>query len=357
MKIAFNIDFDHTRFTGIGRYGTEIISAWIKSGKSCELWMNQSTKENLPFTKKEAVNIRYYPKPRRITDHFWPALHAKKANVRWVHSTNGILLPDAFSFKQITMIHDLTPFLFAHMKADKDTIGWQARIKEIVKKADCITVNSQSTLNDLLNLFPEVRERAFLTKLGIDHFSSHKIEMKKKKHLLAVGTIEPRKNTDGLLKAYSILLERNSNLPPLVLAGMEGFRADEYKIIAKDLGIDKNVRFTGFITDKELSNLYSEAFCLIHPAHHEGFGFTVPEAFTWDLPVVASNTGGLGEFFKGSAWMVDPTKPESIADGIINALSKGVTNSQNEDRIKLSKVLTWANCAKQTLDAIKTVDS
>ncbi len=55
--------------------------------------------------------------------------------------------------------------------------------------------------------------------------------------------------------------------------------------------------------------------------------------------------------------MVDPTKPESIADGIINALSKGITSSQSEDRKRLSKMLTWANCAKQTLNAITTVDS
>lgn len=357
MKIAFNIDFDYTRFTGIGRYGIEIISAWNKSGNSCELWMNQSTKGNPPIIDGKNANIKYYPKPRRITDYFWPKLYAQKNKINWVHSTNGILLPSNSSFKQIAVIYDLTPFHHSHMKTDDDTLGWQSRIKNIVNKADCITVISKSTLADLLNLFPEVKEKAFLTTLGIDHFASKKALLKKKKHLLSVGTIEPRKNTDGLLKAYSILNERNNDIPPLVLAGMDGFRADEYKKLASDLGINKKVRFTGFISDEELAVLYSEAYCLIHPAHYEGFGFTVPEAFTWNLPVVAANTSGLHEFFKESAWMVDPTKPESIADGIINALSKGITISQSEDRKRLSKILTWANCARQTLNAIKTVDS
>lgn len=357
MKIAFNIDFDYTRFTGIGRYGIEIISAWSKSENSCELWMNQSAKNNPPEIAGTAINIKYYPKPRRITDHIWPTIYAQKNKINWVHSTNGMLLPSSSAFKQIAVIYDLTPFHHSQMKKNDDVLGWQLRIKNIVNKADCITVISKSTQTDLLNLFPEVKSKTFLTTLGIDHFTGNKLLAKNKKHLLSVGTVEPRKNTDGLLKAYSILNERDRDIPPLVFAGMDGYRADEYKKLASDLGINQKVRFTGFISDKELAVLYSEAYCLIHPAHHEGFGFTVPEAFTWNLPVVAANTSGLQEFFKDSAWMVDPTKPESIAEGIVNALSKGITNSQRKDRAKLSKTLTWANCAEQTLSAINTVDS
>jgi len=108
-------------------------------------------------------------------------------------------------------------------------------------------------------------------------------------------------------------------------------------------------------SDSELSDLYSRAYCLVHPAHHEGFGFTVPGAFTWGLPVVASNTGGLGEFFAETAWMVDPADIESIANGILLALESGVTAEQETKRKELSEILTWNNCAKKTLNAKKSI--
>lgn len=356
MKIAFNLDYDHTKCTGIGRYGIELISAWIKAGLDCELWMLQNTKGTaLPVEGVES-RIKYFPFPRRVTDHFWPSMKALISGITWIHSANGILLPPGPFFRQVAMVHDLGPFLYGHMKSENDTTPWRKRLRSVAENADCITVNSNSTMQDLLNYFPFVEGKVFLTPLGIDHFSSAHSPSENRNHILAVGTVEPRKNIDGLLKAYSILLEKR-DIPPLVIAGMDGFRAEEYKRLPLELGIENRVRFTGYVRDSELSDLYARAYCLVHPAHHEGFGFTVPEAFTWGLPVVASNTGGLGEFFSETAWMVDPSDPESIAHGIELALDSGVTAEQKQKRMELSRELTWKNCAEKTLEAMKVVST
>jgi glycosyltransferase involved in cell wall biosynthesis len=354
MKIAFNLDYDHLKCTGIGRYGIELMSAWVKAGIDCELWMLRSTKGSLPPIEGQSERIRYFPFPRRVTDHFWPSLKALTSRISWVHSTNGILLPKGLFFRQIAMVHDLGPYLFGQMKASEDTDPWKTRLRTVAERADCITVNSNSTMQDFLSIFPNAEGRVFLTPLGINHFSSQHAPARQREHILAVGTVEPRKNIDGLLHAYSSLLHRHE-IPPLVIAGMDGFRADEYKKLPYELGIESKVRFTGYISDSELSDLYSRAYCLVHPAHHEGFGFTVPEAFTWGLPVVASNTGGLGEFFSETAWMVDPSDVESIANGILFALESGVTAEQELKRKELSGILTWENCAKKTLNAMKAI--
>jgi glycosyltransferase involved in cell wall biosynthesis len=199
-------------------------------------------------------------------------------------------------------------------------------------------------------------KKVFVTPLGIDHFAAEQNTKKSGKYILNVGTVEPRKNIDGLLKAYSAL-SAGRDIPPLVIAGMDGFRAREYRDLALQLKISQKVRFTGYIPDEELINLYSEAICLVHPAHHEGFGFTVPEAFTWGLPVVASDTGGMGEFFSETAWMVDPESTESIAHGIELALDSGVTERQQLMRQELSRSLTWQNCAKKTREALEAVEN
>ncbi|MCD4708688.1 MAG: glycosyltransferase family 4 protein [Candidatus Sabulitectum sp.] len=356
MKIAFNIDYDHLTFTGIGRYGLELISAMMAIGEDCELWMWRNTRKTPPLINNIQGKIKYYPFPKRVTDLYLPSIRALRSKIDWLHTANGELLPSTPFLKQITMVHDLGPFMYGHMKPDFVTNAWKKHMKDIAKIADCVVVNSDSTRIDLLNFFPSLAGRVFLTPLGIDHFSTSFFPSMKKNHILTVGTVEPRKNIDGLLRAYAALLEKR-DFPPLVIAGMDGFRAEEYKKMPLELGIEDKVKFTGYISDKELADLYAGAYCLVHPAHHEGFGFTVPEAFTWRLPVVASNTGGLGEFFSETAWMVDPSDPESIAHGIELALDSGVTVEQERKRKELSKKLTWENCARKTLEAMEVIQS
>ncbi len=351
MKIAFNIDYDHTSYTGIGRYGIELISAFRSIGHEMEVWMLRNTKDQPPSIPGIGEHIRYYPFPKRVTDHFWPSMKALSSGTRWVHSANGILLPSGPFFRQVAMIHDMGPYLYGHMKADEDTEPWKERLAVIAERADCIVVNSRSTMLDLIHIFPGTEDKVFLTPLGIDHFRSHGARSDKPEHILAVGTVEPRKNIDGLLRAYSALSERR-DLPPLVIAGGDGFRAEEYKRLSAELGLSDRVVFTGFVSDSQLAELYAKAYCLAHPAHHEGFGFTVPEAFTWKLPVAASNTGGLGEFFCEAAWMIDPADTGSIMHGIELALDHGVTPEQEEKRNALAKELTWENCARKTLRAL-----
>ncbi len=356
MKTVFNIDYDYHKATGIGRYGMELMSAWISSGEDCSIWVPRWMWRNGRMPEPFTSRARRYPVKRNVTEHVWAPVMAILGHIDWVHSANCMLLPKSPFYKQACMVHDLGPFLYGHMKSAGDTIPWKNRLQNVAVNADCILVNSNSTRTDMIHFFPETEDRIFVTPLGIDHLKPPRENRKaSKKHMLAVGTLEPRKNLDGLFKAYS-LLSAERDLPPLVIAGGDGYRADEYKAMPEQLGIAKSVVFTGFVSDERLKQLYRDAVCLVHTAHHEGFGFTVPEAFNWNLPVVASHTGGLAEFFKDCAWMVDPSKPGSIALGIVSALEKGVTEGQLEQRRKISEELTWKNCADLTIGALESID-
>lgn len=354
MNLAFNIDYVYPMNTGIGRYGVELMKSCIELGIPTEVWMTQYMKSFDPISEEITARTVYYPWPRRMTDFFWPSLRARKKRIDWVHSANCDILPSSNSLRQVCMIHDLGPFMYGHMKTRQDTTIWRRRIQRAVSRAHCITVNSRSTMEDLLKYFPEASRKTFVTPLGIDHFQNSESRKGRGKHVLNVGTVEPRKNIDGLLRGYSILSQRGT-VPPLVIAGKDGYRAEEYKRLTASLGIEDSVRFTGYISDSELMRLYSEAICLVHPAHHEGFGFTVPEAFRWQLPVAASSTGGIGEFFSDCIWPVDPEDPDSIAEGLAMALDSGATAEQMEARRRAASELTWRNCALKTLEALENV--
>lgn len=354
MKLAFNIDYVYPMNTGIGRYGVELMKACIDLGVPTEVWMTRYMRDFDPISESVTRRTVYYPWPRRFTDYLWPSIRSRKEGIDWVHSANCDLLPAAASFRQICMVHDMGPYLYGHMKTKEDTSIWLRRIRRVVDRADCIAVNSNSTRHDLLDIFPESAEKVFVTPLGIDHFRSPSGSRSSGKHILNVGTVEPRKNVDGLLRAYAVLSAKRST-PPLVIAGKDGFRADEYKGLAVSLGIADMVHFTGYISDERLRKLYEEAVCLVHPAHHEGFGFTVPEAFAWGLPVAASCNGGIEEFFSGCIWPINPEDDESIACAMERAIESGVTREQTEARKTASRELTWKNCALKTLKAMERV--
>ncbi|MFO7950788.1 MAG: glycosyltransferase family 1 protein [Candidatus Fermentibacteraceae bacterium] len=352
MKMAFNLDYDYTRSTGIGRYGLELMSAWIELGHDLEVWKWRYFKRRPPLEERLESRSRYFPFPQRLSKYVWPSLTAKLRGVSWVHSANCGLLPGSRAFRQVCMVHDLSPFRMGHMKPDRETRIWRNRLDLVSREADCITVNSRSTMEDLLEAYPETEGRVFLTPLGIDHFATRRKASGPGRHLLTVGTVEPRKNIDGLLRAIALLRDRGKVLP-LVIAGNDGYRAEENHRLCAELGLNGQVRFTGYVSDEELARLYANALCLVHVAHHEGFGIPVAEAFTWGLPVVASGVGGIGDFFSEAAWMVDPEDTESIAAGMEKALQKGVAESQRKTRERLRRELTWKKCARKTEEALR----
>jgi glycosyltransferase involved in cell wall biosynthesis len=84
----------------------------------------------------------------------------------------------------------------------------------------------------------------------------------------------------------------------------------------RDLGLEKLVRFPGYVTDQQLGTLYQQARCLLFPSLFEGFGFPVLEAFAAGLPVTCSSTTSLPELAGDAAVLFDPTDVDAIADGI-----------------------------------------
>lgn len=167
-----------------------------------------------------------------------------------------------------------------------------------------------------------------------------------------MGTVEPRKNYEAFISAYHTLVESGFQPPVAIIAGVEGYRAESVKRFVMDKGLSERVLFTGYLDDYRLGDIYSGAACLVHPSLYEGFGLTIPEAFSWNLPVASSDRGSLGELFKDSVWSFDPGNRETIVQAIRNALEKGVTPGQTKAREEVHRRFTWANCADLTVRAL-----
>ena len=361
MKLALHVDFDPSMPTGIGRYGIELTRSIAVAGERPSVWIESGSLPAWRGLGLETGGVRVLRKPHRVSSRIGPSVFSLMDGIDIVHSF-GTTLPHFVlpGSKRSTAIHDMGPFLYPEMKAPEDTASWRSRISDAVSGADCLLVNSKTTRADLLEIFPDAESRVFLTLPGVDHFTVQPRPGRKPDrdgHILVVGIIEPRKNLERVFEAWAILSGRpgGGDLPPIVVAGHDGYRAGEIHSAPSRLGIEGSVRFEGYTSESHLQELYSGASMLVHAALYDGFGFTVPEAFAHGLPVAASDRASIREVFSGACNLFDPLDPHSIAEAVSTCLETGVTPEQLAERRRIVSTHTWARCAAQTLAAFGAV--
>ncbi|OFW04527.1 MAG: hypothetical protein A3H96_09030 [Acidobacteria bacterium RIFCSPLOWO2_02_FULL_67_36] len=170
--------------------------------------------------------------------------------------------------------------------------------------------------------------------------------------ILFVGTIEPRKNVLGLLRAYETLLARLPDAPPLVIAGRAGRGSDAVYERISQAPLAGRVRALGYVTDAERQRLYAQASLLVLPSFEEGFGLPVLEAMTVGVPVVAARRGALPEVAGEAGRLVDPDDPDAIAGAMEEVLtSAGLRARLTEAGIRRATQFTWDRSAARLYSA------
>ena len=148
--------------------------------------------------------------------------------------------------------------------------------------------------------------------------------------ILYLGTLEPRKNITAIIDAYARLRQHYPMRQKLVLAGGKGWLYGTIFEKVKQLGLEENVVFPGFVAEAEQALWYSAASAFMYPSLYEGFGIPVAEALACGVPVVTSNVSSLPEAGMNSALSVDPNDIEALAE----ALHQALTDQQLRQRFR-----------------------
>ena len=177
-------------------------------------------------------------------------------------------------------------------------------------------------------------------------------------YLLYVGTIEPRKNLTNLIKAFHTIKAQKSILLPLIIVGMKGWIYSEVFELVKKLNLESNVFFVGYISREDLKVFYSLASIFVYPSFYEGAGVPVLEAFKSGVPVITSNSTALAEIAGNAAILIDPYKPEEIAQAILKVVNDEELRSHLIN-IGLERVkrFNWDNVAREILEVFSESSS
>lgn len=170
-----------------------------------------------------------------------------------------------------------------------------------MRAADAVVAVSAFTRDELVALLDVPRERIRIVPNGVDPVFAPQGPAAEGDYVLAVGTLEPRKNLSVAVEAARLA---GAELRVAGAAGWGGVAAPGW---------------LGEPTDAELAALLRGARCLVYPSLYEGFGLPVLEAMACGTPVVTSLGGATEEVAGGAAVLVDPYDPASVAAGIDEA--------------------------------------
>ena len=205
-------------------------------------------------------------------------------------------------------------------------------VPRVVHAAERVIAVSEFTKREVIELLAVADDRIRVVPNGVgEPFVAGGVQAAGD-YVLAVGTVEPRKNLPRLAEAT-----RAAGVE-LRIAGAQGWG---------DVRVNGDgVSFLGFVSDEELASLYRGALCVAYPSLYEGFGIPVLEALACGAPVVTSEGTAMAEVADGAAVLVDPTDPDAIAGGIVEAIRR------RDELAPLGPVraapFTWRSAAEAT---------
>jgi len=365
---------------GIGHYTYQLIRHLLEIDKENEyvLFFDFRVREkDVKKFSQPNVKIKFYP----FSDYkkYMPGIYSEilgtatlnKEKLDILHTTSPMSrIPASYRGKTIVTVHDLASYKIPEVFPKISTAKFKAITSLMIKKADKIIAISNSTKNDIIDIFKCPEEKIQVIYGGVDKRLFHEPEVSrekfltkyeiKEKYILFLGTLEPIKNINRLFMAFKDFKEKmkketGKNGYKLLMAGKRGWLAKEYKQMAKDLGIAKDVIFTGYVIGDDVVPFFKYADFFVMPSLYEGFGSTVLEAFATGTPAIVSNVSSIPEIAGEAAKLVNPLNIEEITDAML-ALAKdeNLRDSYRQKGLEQVQKFNWEKCAKETLEIYKS---
>ena len=358
------IGIDASRLSVGQRTGTETYTwetlramAALNEPDAIRLYLNANA---LPSESNFPWDIRSIPFPR-----FWT--HARLSLEIAIHPP-GVLWVPAHVIpinhpKSVVTIHDLGYLHVPEGHTDRQRRMLDYTTRWSVRTAAHIIAISETTKRDLVERYRVAEQNITVIPHGVNTSLTRPDDVTiaetmqrlglTRPFVLAVGTVQPRKNYDGLARALGAI--KIAGLPhQLVIAGKRGWLADEVHRKIDASGNADRVHQLGYVSEHDLAALYAAADLMVFPSWYEGFGLPALEAMQCGTPVVSSNRGALPESVGDAGLIVDPGDEAALGQTLV----RGLTDDALRQRLiaagrRRAREFTWERTARLTLEVLR----
>ena len=299
------------------------------------------------------VRVVQAPMPARPLRAAWsraefPPVELWTGAVDVVHGTNFVVPPSRRAARVVS-VHDLTPFRFPEL-ADRSTLAYPRLVGRALARGALVHTDSSFVADEVVARFGIAPDRGGVVAPGIPPVRGGRPEVGRRlagaaRYVLALGTIEPRKDLPSLVKAFDEVADTDGDLR-LVVCGRDGWGAEGFAAAVAAARHRDRVARLGWVGADERADLLAGATVFAFPSVYEGFGFPPLEAMVAGVPVVTTDAGSLPEVVGDGAVIV----PVGDAGALAVELRSLVTDHQRaaalveRGRARVTE-FSWERCA------------
>lgn len=285
-----------------------------------------------------------------------------------LHATDH-LIPRHKHIPVIATVMDLIPLLHPEWIGGRFRRAKNFVFRQSIRQADHVITISEFSKSAIVETLGVSEQNISVIPLGVDKrffknphrgatdstaiLSSYDLQ---RGYFLVLGTLQPRKNIERILKAHQQLPNEIRQLHPLVIVGRYGWGVRDLIPKIDELEATSECKWLKFVSADALPHLLQSAKALIFPSLYEGFGLPVIEAFAAGCPVITSKTTALPEVSGDSAILVDPYDTNDIANAMRSLIwDDDLREEMIEKGLQRAAMYSWQSCAAKTLEAYRKV--
>lgn len=361
MKIAIDLSQISKSKTGIEYYAFELSKEIIKKDLQNQYILvtnNIEYLQGLKLPSNTSVLERKADRPNfkwiRETDNF-----LKKHKIDYLLSVS-FFMHSLFFPRTIQVIHDLSPINFPQSYPLKAKLMFRVQLLIASYRAKMFLVISRTTLKDFTSRYRHTRKKTFYIGAGLHEWTNLKVPKKQEKEIiekyslpknyfLSVSTIQPRKNYKRMILAFYKFQRMNPDYQ-YIIVGQKGWLYAEIFEMVKQLKLEKNVKFLGYVPESDLPTIYDNAKALLFCSLQEGFGIPAIEAYSRGVTVVTSDIEVTREVMEEKAIYANPRN----IDSILEAMEIAVQHSFAIEKDFIADY-KWSQVAQRVIDSYKNL--